>query len=594
MQNRKPVSLIYFGDSHGFIKGQQDLGGFANIATVVKQFREEHPNSLFFYGGDLLGPTEFTREFHGELDAKLLANMEVDAFAIGNHDLHNGPQGLRNIIDWTGIGTQFLAANLDTSREPLLKGKIFPSVIFEKDEQRIAVIGALTEEAKKSIKEHLGELQFTDLIPSIKEQIRAAKAKGADLIILLSHLGYEKDQAIAPALLEEGHDLVILGNHTHTSLGNLPENLFGKAKGAYPTEIAAHGRKAFITAASFNGQALGTLHVESAVNEYGQVIIHSCSGAPVVIDASIRPDAEAEKIIAAFPLKSDLVEDRVVGHTDVDLFGLEGFAYQKELEDIIRREETPLGNIVADRVHHHALEQVGNIDFALIHAGGIRSDIRAGDITEQQIKQLLPFPHFIVTLPLTGRQVKQALEEGVYTEDYKRRPYFLIGSADLAYTYDIEKPRDARVSDIKVAGQALDEDQVYQVAINSYMLGMKVTDTQLSVFASVAAENINRLAQTDCQAVLAYCEHHQLLISGRLHGRIQCAQGSLLSRYGSTATPEDLYIDVISKLSARGKEKQLEAAPSVQIPGTLFYPAATEPSEQLKPTASASPRPGAT
>lgn len=572
MESRRSISVIYFGDSHGFVTGEKNgFGGFAKIATAVKHFRNTHPETLFLYGGDLLGPAAYSREYKGEVDAVLLGAMYCDAFAIGNHDLHRGPTGLRHIIDWTGAGTQFLAANIDLAKEPELAGKIHPSVIFEKAEQRIAVIGALTEEAKMSPKNQLGKIEFHPLITSLKKQIRAAKKQGADVIILLSHLGYQKDQEIAPVLLEEGHDLVILGNHTHTVLGNLPAEEFGASKGTYPTEVSAHDRKAFISAAAHNGKAVGTLHLEYTKNNAGDLIITQCTGEPLVIDASIPNDPDIEKIIARYPLKEEAKNNDVIAHTEVDLIGLESFGdgNLKELEDIIRREETPLTNLVADSVLSFARKHTQTVDFALIHAGGVRSDIRSGGITKEQINRLLPFPHFIRVMKLTGRQIMQALEEGVYTENYHRRGNFLIGSAGFTYTYDVEKSRDERISKITFNGEPLAEDGTYTVAVNSYMLGMKVTDELASIFARAEDQMIAKIEQTDCTAVLDYCEQHDLHISGKLEGRIHCAQGSLLHRYAVDASPEDLYNVAIANLKTPPAPK--ETAGSISIPATLYY-----------------------
>lgn len=588
MQNRsETLNVIYVGDTHGAIDGDDltGLGGFARMAEAVKQYKKDHTNTLFLFGGDLLGASVWSSQFKGEVDTDLLKEMGVQAFALGNHDFHGGTSALRQLKEWLGDAVPFLTANIDVSKEATLNGLIKSQHIFAVNGQKIAVVGVLTEETKRLNAEKLGQVEFKDLTSSVQEAIEQAKAEGADLVLVLSHLGYKEDQVLAKYLLQNGEDVIILGNHTHTVLGKLPRDQFGSSQGEYPTVIAADDgqHKAYITAVAHHGQALGTLAIEY-VREDTQTKISACTGELIIIHPGIKPDPDVDSIIEKYRAQMDPSLFEIVGETKVDLVGLDCFPYAKpELEDIIRRQETPITNLVADVVCAYANEYAAengcrHIDFALIHAGGIRADWRKGAIKNESIHKLLPFDHKIVLLAaMTGREIKQALEEGVYNEDFHRRSDFLVGSKGLSYQYDMTQPRGSRIQTVTLNGEPLHDEHSYSIAINSYMLSMKVGEGLQNTFSRIDPAQITKLDKTDREALIQHCRKKGLTITGHLDGRIKCAQGSLFAKYVSADVPPELEYIVGMK------KRKLETKMHSSATSSLFYAEKQEEPTTLAP-----------
>src|SRR6476620_8616292 len=222
---KKKLVILHTNDMHSRIdpfpndgRANGGMGGMARRAALIKQIRSQEKNILLLDSGDVFQGTPYFNFFGGELEYKLMSQMGYDATTLGNHDFDNGLNGL--VKQMPNASFAFLNANYDLSNT-ILKDKIQPYKIFEKDELKIGVFG-LGIDLKGLVGEDMyGNTVYLDPVAKAKEMVKVLKEQECNLIICLSHLGYKydtdkiDDRKLAAQV--GGIDL-ILGGHTHTLL----------------------------------------------------------------------------------------------------------------------------------------------------------------------------------------------------------------------------------------------------------------------------------------------------------------------------------------------------------------------------------------
>ncbi len=133
-------------------------------------------------------------------------------------------------------------------------------------------------------------------------------------------------------------------------------------------------------------------------------------------------------------------------------------------QDITRDEnvdgESALGDLLAD-----AQRSVMETDVAFITTGTMRSDLKQGNATWGDLFTIQPFSGTVVSMKLTGQQIKDALERQ-WQEPLPPHP---LGVSGLAYTYNVTRPAGSRVQEIRVGGVPLDPAAIYTTAIMDYL-----------------------------------------------------------------------------------------------------------------------------
>jgi 5'-nucleotidase len=195
------------------------MGGMARRATLIQQIRAQEPNVLLLDSGDVFQGTPYFNFFEGELEFKLMSQMNYDACTLGNHDFDNGLEGLAKQLPHANF--PFLIANYDFS-QTMLAGRFQPYKVFTKAGHRIGVFGLGIEMAGLVADKNFGKTQYLDPVATARATVaRLRDTERCDLVICLSHLGYqyknEKIDDLKLAAQVSGIDL-ILGGHTHTFL----------------------------------------------------------------------------------------------------------------------------------------------------------------------------------------------------------------------------------------------------------------------------------------------------------------------------------------------------------------------------------------
>jgi len=254
-----------------------------------------------------------------------------------------------------------------------------------------------------------------------------------DIIIALAHLGLDDTYGLTSekvAMDVDGIDLIIDG-HSHDKL---PEGMMV-------------GDTLIVQAGEYD-KNLGVVEIEWMDGD-------ATISASLLEKENVTIEADPEVLALVEDIKSEYQElvSPVVGTTEVVLDGERG---------MVRKGETNLGNLLTDAI----LDATG-ADLVMTNGGGIRASIDVGEITIEEIITVLPFGNTVIVKPLTGAEVKEALENGA--TDYPELKGAFTHVAGMTYHIDSSKPAGSRIINVMVGGMPLDLAATYEVATNDFM-----------------------------------------------------------------------------------------------------------------------------
>ena len=439
------LTILHTNDVHSRVEparlAGKEIGGYARQAALIAKLKAESPNPLVLNAGDSFQGTLYFNVYVGLADAACMNLVGYQAMAVGNHEFDRGPQPLATFAKL--VQFPLLAANLDVSADPDLKGLIHPSTAIEVGGQRIGVVGATTPELF-SISSPGDSIELRDLVSSIHAEVDKLVADGSDKIVLLSHIGYSEDRALAAKL--KGVD-VIVGGHSHTPLGKLEFPGAPQSRGAYPTVArGADGQTVLVVQAWEWGKIVGKLRVQ--FDESGRVTGWNGSE-PVPVTEDVPEDPVLKSLIAALQRPIASLQSEKIGSTDTPLGPVAGFLG-----------ENTMANVITDAMLEATAKQ-GAVA-AFMNAGGVRAALEPGPITYGQAISVQPFNNTLVVMDLTGAELLKALEHGAGGGG------MLHPSRGSSYVLDRNKPEGSRVSEVMIAGKPLDPSATYRVTLNSF------------------------------------------------------------------------------------------------------------------------------
>jgi 5'-nucleotidase len=414
--------------------------GVAYFATTLKEARtaankktkgdNTKRGTLVVSSGDnfLAGPA-FTASLADGIfyDAISMDSFKYDAIALGNHDFDFGPDMLAAFISegYARPGhPPYVSANLDMTGEPALQalvddGIIVKSTIVTEKGERIGVVGATTT-ALPTISSPR-DVVANAVAPAVQEQVDALEGMGIDKIVMISHL-QDINIDIALASVLSGVDVMVAGGGDEL-LANpddllLPSDDPGDIAGPYPMmAVDSDGHDVPVVTTSGQYGYVGQLTV--GFDDEGVVwTVDDDRSGPIRVVSSdfedgVNPNGSLNARVVA-PVEAfvaDLAAD-VIGTSEVDLDGTRSG---------VRGGETNEGDLIADSLLWQATQLAGDFgvptpDVALQNGGGIRNDsvIPAGDITELDTFDMVPFPNFVsITPDIPRAQFKEILENAV-------------------------------------------------------------------------------------------------------------------------------------------------------------------------------------
>lgn len=225
---KKQLVILHTNDTHSQIYPlnpnladtvRAGRGGFVRRIALLKEEREKHPDLLLFDSGDFSQGSPYYTMYKGDVEVGLMNQMHYDAATIGNHEFDFG---LENMIRlFKAANFPIVCANYDFAGTELAK-LVKPYIIIKRNGLKIGVFGVAPKLEGLVAKKNYGPLVYKDPVQAAQECVYALKAKHCDLIICLSHLGWDiggdDDQKLISGT--KGIDLV-LGGHSHTFLKEL-------------------------------------------------------------------------------------------------------------------------------------------------------------------------------------------------------------------------------------------------------------------------------------------------------------------------------------------------------------------------------------
>lgn len=430
------------------------FGGIARIKTKLDERRaalaSEGRNVLTVDAGDQFQGSLFYTTYKGDAAVEFLNGMDIDVMAVGNHEFDDGPEALANFISKAEFPV--LSGNIDVSGDAALKGGVSGVLILEKGGEKIGIVSVLAEDTSETSSPGK-DVRFIEAEDYLKGAVEGLEAAGIDKIVAVTHMGLPRDMKIAAAV--PGID-VIVGGHSHTLLSNTQE----RAKGPYPVMVEnPDGKNVPIVQAYAYGKFLGEIKV--TWDDDGNVI--AAEGEPILLDASVEPDAAFAARVAELAAPIEELKAKVIGSTEAPIDGDRGSC---------RSGECQMGNLVADAMLDRVKDQ--GVQIAIQNGGGLRASIDGGEVTMGEVLTVLPFQNTLATFQLKGADVIAALENGVsQVEEAKGRFPQVAG---LRYSWTRKKPAgEGRILLAEVfedgAWSAINPEKTYGVVSNNYMRG---------------------------------------------------------------------------------------------------------------------------
>lgn len=419
------------------------VGGLDRMATLVKAIRAERDGkTLLLDGGDTWQGSYTALESGGEDMVGAMKLLGVDAMT-AHWEFTHGADQVNHLIEQ--LGFPFLAGNVVDKdwEEPVFQG----SHIFERGGVAIAVIGqAFPYTPIANPGWMIPEWSFGIREQGVRDQVKAARDGGAELVVLLSHNGFDVDRKLAARV--DGID-VILSGHTHDAV-----------------PVAVEVNKTLLVASGSHGKFLSRLDLDvsnGGIKDYRYRLI------PVFADA-ITPDADMAAYIATTRAPHESMLSEVLGVTQSALYrrgNLNG-----TFDDLI------LAAIQEQRDAEIALSPGFRWGASLLPGQSITMD----DVYNQTA---ITYPS-VYRNNMSGAVIKEILED-VADNLFNPDPYYQQGGdmvrvGGLGYRLDPHAARGQRISELVrwPSGEPLDANKTYVVAgwasVNENVDGPPVSD----------------------------------------------------------------------------------------------------------------------
>lgn len=488
------LTIVHTNDTHS------RLDDMARQATLVEEIRAQNENLLLLHAGDAFTGTLYFTVHQGAADAWIMNAIGFSAMALGNHEFDGGPAVLSTFA--SEVSFPLLCANFDFTGEPALAGKILPYTILDIDGKRVGIFGLTTEDTAWSSSPG-PNIVIGDAAFFAQKAVADLTAQGVDVIIALTHLGWDRDLELAETV--PGIDIIV-GGHSHTlpeeyptvverkllnvntasfaELQTLPgigpviaqriidwrtKNPFQKVEdllqvsGIGPARLAAIRNlvtvsdepvRTLVVQAGEHAQHLGQLTVTFDLG-----LVKSWTGKLISVK-DVPPHPVLSEKLAVFSEPIAALAAQVIGETKVELDGERAR---------VRSQETNLGNLVADAILWKA--QVAGAQIALWNGGGIRASVPQGPVSWGDCMNILPYGNYLVVLEVTGKQILQALENGVsLVEELKGRFPHVAG---LRFVWDPSASPGFRIVSVEVfvdeIWQPLDLAATYRLATSNFL-----------------------------------------------------------------------------------------------------------------------------
>ncbi len=417
----KTTVIYHTSDTHGFYYPQKGQGGFAALASVLKQ--EQKPY-LLLDSGDFANGTAEAKNSKGLKSVSLMNAVGYDATTLGNHEFDFKDKAVEPMIQHMKFPV--LAANFFDAKTGKLPPLVLPYKIFEEDGVRFAVIGLANATPGEATKKYT----YKKPLRVLKKALKEVEKQNPDVVVVLVHEGLADTKHGTKSYMGKigkkfgGRVDIVLGGHAHNNIQNEYIN--------------------------------GTLYVESGSSVQG------------VSKVTVETDDKTGRFVSAKSEYIPLILEKVGQDETVAAYaeslkepGMD-ILFGEAAEKISRspvvdgHKDAPLNVWIADLGRAAAGTQI----FAH-NNGGTRVDVEPGPITRRDTTNIHPFDNKIAKMTVDGRFLKFLVENSLL-------PRSLYTFSGMTITYRNHK---GKIKDLKlfVDGKPVENDKTYTLATNSYI-----------------------------------------------------------------------------------------------------------------------------
>ncbi|MFA6074678.1 MAG: 5'-nucleotidase C-terminal domain-containing protein [Negativicutes bacterium] len=430
------IQVLTINDFHGALVNNAKDPGAAKLGACLFLQKANYPDTtMILSAGDMFQGTMDSNLLFGATDIRFMNFVGFDAMALGNHEFDWKIAKIRERA--TQANFPFMAANIFDSKSKKPVDFCQPTLLIKRSGVTIGIIGYDTIDTPVTTSPaNVVGLSFADPAANVQKLAAGLRARGAEIIIVLSHMGVNQDgdvlsgEAADFAKKVKGIDLIVSG-HTHAIVN-------GKVNGIP------------IVQAYYNGRAVGDVIFEFSTKA------HKITNTTVNVIGTeslqkMTPDTNIAKILDVDLATVSAVKNRVIGVAENTIS--DSLTYGVAAQ-------TLMGEFVTDNMRISS-----KADMAFTNIGGLRTSIDKGNITLGNVYAVLPFDNTIVTCDMTGQQIMDLLN---YSIDSAK-----VGSVQfsgLKIVYDSTKPQNQRIVSVKTLdGKPLDISKTYRVATNDFL-----------------------------------------------------------------------------------------------------------------------------
>ena len=425
LAQQNQVTLVFAGEMP--LINNTQTGDYPELANLLKKVRNKDSNTSFLFSGGSLGPSPMSAFDRGSHIIDILNTLEPDAMAVSKREFSYFEEELS--LRSYEAAFPLLTSNVTVPKTGNILDGLTAQMLIEKGGLKIGLISVLDQTV---VEEYLlTRVDVSEPESAIINHAQSLRDLGADFIVLMYS---ENLPFIDQFLQQQTIDLALLTD-PHFAL-SLKDMVPSHPNSVYLTEA---GEAAEVTIA-WQGQEDKTFDISWQTHR--------------LKEQGAEPKVQMQ--IAEYRARLDRLLDEQVGvlATPMDT-----------RREVVRAEESAFANFVAD-----SLKDFFDTDIAIINGGVIRGERRYEantTLTRRDIATELPFRSRIVIVELSGKALKQAIENGLsMIEEYKGRFLHLSG---VSIVFDSKAEPGQRIKQVLVNGGALEDGKLYKVATSDYL-----------------------------------------------------------------------------------------------------------------------------
>ena len=469
-QMKKDLVVLFTSDVHCGI----DQGfGYAGLVAIRDSLKKTS-HVLLVDNGDAIQGEPVGTMTTGDAIITLMNSVGYDIAIPGNHEFD---YGMDRFLELAGKARfPYISCNFNKEGELVFE----PYVIKEFDGVKVAFVGVttpktITSSTPKYFQDDDGNYIYgfmqddtgEGVYNAVQTAVDAAREAGAQYVVALGHVGNEETCApwtYADIIANTTGIDAFLDGHSHDT-----DQVTMKNKDGVDVLRSACGTKL---------GGVGWLKIEAATGKLttGLYTWDNAVSAPELL--GIQNNASQAVKAATTALNQKLGQKVAKSAVDLTIYDPEAVDQSGKPIRIVRNAETNLGDLCAD-----AYRDQSGADIAFVNGGGVRTSLKAGDITLGDILKVHPFGNAMCVVEATGQQILDALEFGARNVPGENGGFLQVSGLTYEIHTYIESTAttdsngmftgvtgEYRVKNVMVDGKPLELDKVYTLASHNYML----------------------------------------------------------------------------------------------------------------------------